>query len=227
MRWNERVRAAREAQKLTRIQLVKKARPYLPSGETLSERALVAMELNGNEPRVTVAMAIARALGYRDVADLFSHDDGPRLNLAGINRLEEYRRLLLLSDEFREQPAALLRFLPVYVQPASAGTGQWLDDDMAEQTPVDDTVPASAAFGVRLAGNSMEPHFHDGQTVWVKPQETAETGNIIICTLNGQAFCKKLRRDAQGVALISLNKDYPPIEVGDDDTFRVSGVVVG
>lgn len=227
MRWNERIKAAREEQKLTRAQLVKRARQYLPEGKSLSERTLITMELDGVEPRVTVAVAIARALGYHNAADLFCPDDGSRLNLAGLNRLEEYRNLLLLSDEFREQPATLLRFLPVYIQPASAGTGQWLDDDMAEQTPVDDTVPASAAFGVRLAGNSMEPHFHDGQIVWVKPQETAETGNIIVCTLNGQAFCKKLKRDAQGVALVSLNKDYPPIEVGDDDTFRVSGVVVG
>ena len=55
---------------------------------------------------------------------------------------EEYRRLLLQSDEFREQPAVRrLRTLPVFLQPASAGTGQWLDDDLAEEMEVDDAVP--------------------------------------------------------------------------------------
>ena len=55
MRWNERIKAAREEQKLTRAQLVKRARQYLPDGKSLSERTLITMELDGVEPRVTVA----------------------------------------------------------------------------------------------------------------------------------------------------------------------------
>ena len=163
MSWNERIKAAREAQKLTREQTVRKMRAYLPEGKTAAARTLVAWEQGDSEPKVTQAIALARALGYHEVSELFSQADGPQLNRLGMDRLEEYRRLLLQSDEFREQPAVhRLRSLPVYLQPASAGTGQWLDDALAEEIEVDDAVPARAEFGVRLAGDSMSPRFADG-----------------------------------------------------------------
>ena len=134
MSWNERIKAAREAQKLTREQTVRKMRDYLPAGKTAAARTLVAWEQGDSEPKVTQAIALARALGYHEVSELFSQADGPQLNRLGMDRLEEYRRLLLQSDEFRERPAVhRLRTLPVFLQPASAGTGQWLDDDLAEE----------------------------------------------------------------------------------------------
>ena len=120
MSWNERIKAAREAQKLTREQTVRKMRDYLPAGKTAAARTLVAWEQGDSEPKVTQAIALAQALGYHEVSELFSQADGPQLNRLGMDRLEEYRRLLLQSDEFREQPAVRrLRTLPVFLQPAS------------------------------------------------------------------------------------------------------------
>lgn len=158
---------------------------------------------------------------------LFAEPDTPQLNKAGLDMLESYRNLLMLAPQYRENPHPVLRVLPVYLQPASAGTGQWLDDDMADQIEVDDSVPASAQFGVRLAGDSMTPRFADGQIVWAKSAETADNGTIVLCYLNGQGYCKKLRRDGHGVALMSLNPAYQPIAVGAEDEFRIMGVVVG
>ena len=40
MSWNERIKAAREAQKLTREQTVRKMRDYLPEGKTAAARTL-------------------------------------------------------------------------------------------------------------------------------------------------------------------------------------------
>ena len=42
MSWNERIKEAREAQKLTREQTVRKMRDYLPEGKTAAARTLVA-----------------------------------------------------------------------------------------------------------------------------------------------------------------------------------------
>lgn len=228
MSWSERIKAAREAQKLTREQAVRKMREYLPAGKTTAARTLIAWEQGDSEPKVTQAIALAQALGYHEVSDLFSQADGPQLNIQGLARLEEYRRLLLQSDEFREQPVVhRLRTLPVFLQPASAGTGQWLDDDLAEVMEVDDAVPARAEFGVRLAGDSMSPRFADGQIVWAKHTEHAENGEIVLCVLNDQGYCKKLKYGAEGVYLVSLNPAYPPISVRENDEFRIAGVVVG
>lgn len=227
MSWRERIRQARESQKLTREQVVSRMHTYLPADKAVVARTLAAWEGGDREPRVTQAIALAKALGYHEVSDLFYDLDEAQLNKLGLDRLEEYRSLLLRSPQFRETVQPVLRVLPVYLQPASAGTGQWLDDDEAEQMEVDDSVPASAQFGVRLAGDSMTPRFADGQIVWAKSAETAENGTIVLCYLNGQGYCKKLRRDGQGVALVSLNPAYQPIAVCAEDEFRIMGVVVG
>lgn len=47
--------------------------------------------------------------------------------------------------------------------PVSAGTGQFLDSDRFSEIEVGDEVAASADFGVRVAGDSMEPLYLDGQ----------------------------------------------------------------
>ena len=91
----------------------------------------------------------------------------------------------------------------------------------------DESVPTSAEFGVRLAGDSMTPRFADGQIVWARRRDTAESGEIILCYYDGQSYCKKLRiRDGQP-ELVSLNPRYPPIPVQPEAEFRIFGVVVG
>ena len=64
-------------------------------------------------------------------------------------------------------------------------------------------------------------------TVWVKAAQYANNGDIVLCTLNDQGYCKKLRKDENGIALISLNKKYAPIPVREEDEFRIAGIVVG
>lgn len=83
---------------------------------------------------------MALALGVEDMTDLYL-DSEPKLNRTGQQRLGEYRSMLLHTAEFVERQEHTLRLLPVYLQPASAGTGQWLDDDAQEMTEVDESVP--------------------------------------------------------------------------------------
>ena len=49
----------------------------------------------------------------------------------------------------------------------------------------------------------------------------------MLCVLNEQGYCKKLKYDADGVYLVSLNPAYEPIPVQENDEFRIAGVVVG
>lgn len=225
--WSSKIRAERERQKLTREQVVQRMLQFLPDSEkAVTPRSLMAWEAGEREPRVTVGLALALALGFEDMTDLYL-DSEPKLNRLGQQRLGEYRSMLLHTTEFVEHQEHTLRLLPVYLQPASAGTGQWLDDDASEMTEVDDSVSEKAEFGVRIAGDSMEPRFVNGQTVWAKAAQDANNGDIILCTLNDQGYCKKLHRDEKGVTLISLNRNYAPIPVKAADEFRIAGIVVG
>ena len=67
-------------------------------------------------------------------------------------------------------------------------------------------------FGLQIHGNSMEPNFSEGDVVIVRKQEDAESGDIVIATVNGtDATCKRLRKYRDGIELISTNPSYEPM----------------
>ena len=128
---------------------------------------------------------------------------------------------------FTPRPAAGLRLLPLYRLAVSAGTGEFLDSAGYDPVEVGEEVSPLADFGVRIAGDSMEPRFVHGQIVWVKRQETLRPGEIGIFLYNGEGFCKRLDMDGRSPVLTSLNRQYSPIRVKEGDEFRVFGRVVG
>lgn len=67
-------------------------------------------------------------------------------------------------------------------------------------------LPAGEYFGLRISGSSMADEIKDGDTVIVRRQEDAETGNIVVAIVNGdEGICKKLRKEKNGIHLNSLN----------------------
>lgn len=66
-------------------------------------------------------------------------------------------------------------------------------------------------FGLQIHGHSMEPRMVEGDVVIVMKQETAETGDIVIATVNGtDATCKRLKKYRDGIELIPINPSYDP-----------------
>lgn len=118
----------------------------------------------------------------------------------------------------------------VYDEPAAAGLGNYLDEPeyRLEQYP-DYAIPAGTDFGVRIQGNSMEPRIHDGGTVFVRAMPAIDSGKIGVFVLDGKVFCKKLVIDHESgqVRLVSLNKNYEDILVGEFASFRTLGRVLG
>ncbi len=99
------------------------------------------------------------------------------------------------------------RTLKVFLQPAAAGTGNYLDDDCFEEIAFENA-PHLAEFGVRIAGDSMQPQISDGDIVFVKKQATIAEGEIGIYVIDGDAFCKKLINKNGAYFLHSLNPKY-------------------
>lgn len=67
-------------------------------------------------------------------------------------------------------------------------------------------------FGLKIHGNSMEPKMSEGDIVIVRQQDDAESGEVVIVTVNGtDATCKRLRKYRDGIELISNNPSYEPI----------------
>ena len=120
-----------------------------------------------------------------------------------------------------------VRTQAVYRLAVSAGTGELLDGTDYDTVEVGDEVSPNADFGVRIAGDSMEPRFVHGQIVWVHRQETLRSGEIGVFLYNGAGYCKRFERAAGRVELVSLNPRYAPIRVAEGDELRVFGRVVG
>ena len=80
-------------------------------------------------------------------------------------------------------------------------------------------------FALRIHGDSMQPLIQDGSVVIVHKQPDAETGEIVIATVNGDdATCKRLKKYAEGIMLVSINPAYDPMvfEQGDVNSLPVS-----
>ena len=91
---------------------------------------------------------------------------------------------------------------------------------------VGEDVPEGSHFGVRVAGDSMEPVFHDGQTVWVHQQRSLMTGEIGIFLYDGNAYLKQLVALRDSLALHSLNPKYTDIVISPELPLRVLGKVM-
>ncbi|CYW30042.1 putative phage repressor [Streptococcus suis] len=111
-----------------------------------------------------------------------------------------------------------------YDQPASAGTGQYLNDVQVEQIEL--PVNVNADFVVPIYGDSMEPEYHSGDYVFVKLSVDLSDGDIGVFAYNGDAYIKQLRITDQGAYLHSLNPDYDNIPITADTDFRTIGEVV-
>lgn len=61
-------------------------------------------------------------------------------------------------------------------------------------------------FGLRIHGRSMMPEYLDGDTIIVRRQDTAETGDDAVVMVNGDdATFKRIQRSLGGVTLVPLN----------------------
>ena len=183
-------------------------------------------------PPLNVFFALCRILNIQDIMGVFTEgEEGPfaGLNSAGIDRVTEYADLLKKSDKFVKSRPRLgeIRMLPLYSLAVSAGTGQFLDGEDYELAEAGEEVPTAANFGVRIAGNSMEPSFHDGQVVWVKQQRELASGDIGVILYDGCAYIKQLQDKDGGPVLHSLNPDYSDILVSPELPLRVFGKVLG
>ncbi len=184
-----------------------------------------------NTPNAKQFLDLCVVYNIRDVLDEFFEGDiyASPLNQEGRDKVRQYERDLIASGLYAatKEDNRPKRSYPLHNLPVSAGTGQFLDSSDFELVEVDDDVPYNTNFGVRVAGDSMEPEYHDGDIVWVQQCLELVSGEVGIFLHDGQAYLKVFYKDKKGVSLVSLNDAYAPIRIGEDDAFRVFGKVVG
>ncbi len=223
----EKLAALRRRAGLSQKELAERLSVY---GVSVSNQAVSKWEKGLTQPSAEQFLALCRALDAENItAEFFGRRGGllRDLNDAGVRKLREYADLLRASGLYAlpaEERSE--RVLPLYSMAVSAGTGQFLDSDDFESVIVGADVPDTADYGVRVAGNSMEPRYTDGQTVWVQYRRTLRSGEIGVFLYEGNAYLKQLLMDDGGVRLHSLNPDYSDIPIRSAGDLRILGRVV-
>lgn len=147
-----------------------------------------------------------------------------------LNHIQKYRSLdsldkkaidvLLdtLSKRQSEQAAEFIQLespmlLPYYGRIVSAGTGQYVFDDIPpEMIEVESNhINMQADFAVGVNGDSMEPTYKDRDVLLIKKQPSVNIGEIGIFMIDGEAFVKEFA----GSTLKSHNDKYEDIPVTD------------
>ena len=119
---------------------------------------------------------------------------------------------------------AAYRIIPYSVLPASAGPGEWFENNNYEELSIPDLPKFTQAdFAVRVHGDSMLPDYEDGDIVLVHRQDSVQVGEIgIFWEESKGGLIKEMGTDS----LISHNKDYEDIPLK-DKRIRCYGKVIG
>lgn len=170
----------------------------------VSSKTISSWEVNRTEPNMGMIEKLAEILNCSK-ADLIG-DDG-------------------VQSKRPQLPAARI---PVLGRVAAG-----IPINAVEETIDWEEIPAEMAatgeyFGLRIRGDSMSPRIMDGDTVIVRRQSDAETDDIVIALVNGNdGVCKKLKKTASGIMLISLNPAYEPMVFDHADIDSIPVSIIG
>ncbi|MBI1743476.1 transcriptional repressor LexA [Candidatus Acetothermia bacterium] len=183
-----------------------------------------AIEQRGFPPSVR---EIGRALGISSLRGVTGHLDG--LERKGfIKRNSTARGIQLLKSPegipLLDMPSVRLPL----VGAIAAGTPILAERNITDWVPVPKRLAQNEnAFLLRVQGDSMiEDHILDGDLVIVKPQPTAQDGEIVAAIIEDEATVKRFYDEGDQIRLQPANSSYSPIMVSPRD-FRIAGRVIG
>ncbi len=248
-----RLSLARREKKIRQGQFVRQLEAY---GISLSPSSYSCWETGARVPNAYQLLALCRALDIEDISGYFlegaARGMGPEsLNDEGRALVEQYIRLLKKSGDYDRDPGEAPDEAPdnivefdLYLQAASAGTGQFLDSDVHDRIALPrSVVPAGTQFALRIAGDSMEPAYYSDQLAFVKRTVTLRPGDVGIFLLDGESYIKRYEEEMPGEeemddylyssgnvqkkpVLVSFNPKYDPIRVTQHNNFAVVGKVL-
>lgn len=172
---------------------------------------------------------IAEQLGYKSYTTVQKWESG--VSEPSLQKLHELANLLGVDvDTLVNAPSPKTKGVRIPVLgKVAAGMPIEAIEDIIDYEEIPESMSRSADyFGLQIRGDSMEPKISDGDVVIVRKQDDAESGNIVIATVNGdEATCKKIKKTESGLMLISTNPDYEPFIYSWEDVERLPVRILG
>ncbi len=134
------------------------------------------------------------------------------------------RTVQLVKDAREEEQARGAVRLPL-VGNVAAGTPILAEQNIEDHILISESLAQEGWFLLKVRGDSMvNAGILDGDLVLVRPQPSADSGQIIVAMVDGEATCKRLDRRNGQIRLLPENDDYQPIVAPDT---QVVGLVKG
>ena len=124
-----------------------------------------------------------------------------------------------------EIPKPKMKVIPLFT--AAAGPGDQPSQDGFEDYEVPED--SKAKFAVKISGDSMEPHLHDGD-IALCVRRRPEIGELCVIMVNGLIYVKQYITDGMNMYLRSLNRERKDCDVdvwaSGNDTVTAYGTVI-
>lgn len=138
--------------------------------------------------------------------------------------------LLAFDDNLSPSPVPISGYRIPVLATVAAGQPIYSEDSALEWIDYDKD-PKDNVFGLRVRGDSMMPRIRDGDIIIVDRSLAWGDNDIVVVTVNGNdGCCKRIRRYADGIMLLSLNPSYEPIYYSKEQVeqlpIRVLGKVI-
>lgn len=176
-------------------------------------------------------MCDALGVKYTTFTDWVKGNSYPRIdkielmaNYFGISKAD------LVEDHTKYESNSLKKAttIKIYGRVAAGIPLEAIEDVIDEEKIPEELARTGEFFGLRISGDSMEPDIHDGDTVIVKRQDDAESDEIVIALVNGNdGVCKRLKKYADSIALISLNPNYEPMYFNQEEIEEKPVKIIG
>ncbi len=142
-----------------------------------------------------------------------------------INRSPGSSRSIVLADRSRSESVAL----PL-IGTVQAGLPQLTDEQVEAHLAVDGSlVKGKDSFLLRVRGESMiEAHIMPGDLVVVRPQPSAENGEIVVALIDNEATLKRFYREGEEIRLKPENSGMKALIYRERDAeVQILGKVTG
>ena len=104
----------------------------------------------------------------------------------------------------------------------SAGLGTFAQEEILGWEMVDEQYNNDEYFYFRVEGDSMSPLINDGDLLLIRRQDSVDSGDIGAVVVDGEeGLIKRIKYDAEHIALVSLNPAYDPMLFLGEDVLRV------
>nr|DAZ07813.1 MAG TPA: Repressor protein CI [Caudoviricetes sp.] len=177
-------------------------------------------------------MCNALGVKYTTFTDWVKGNSYPRIdkielmaNYFGISKAD----LVEDHDEYTGKPSTSKSNIVKVLGRVAAGIPLEAITDIVDEEEIPEELARTGEFfGLRISGDSMEPDIHNGDTVIVKRQDDAESDEIVIALVNGNdGVCKRLKKYADSIALISLNPNYEPMYFSQEEIEEKPVKIIG